>query len=120
MEKSSTRTVSERLRRERLILNLDTARAMGKIARLFGLGGSAVTNLHISDFVTCLTDGWTIQADPRHDICAMADLANRFALALGPCDSSLHPQDVVSAFVDGFERGTRNLAHFSRYRRRTT
>ena len=119
-EKSSTRTISERLRKERLILNPDTARAIGKVARLFGLGGSAVTNLHISDFVTCLTDGWTIQADPQqHDMYAMTDLANRFALALGPCDSSLHFQDVVSAFMDGFERGIRNLAHFSRCRRRT-
>jgi len=119
-EKSSTRTAFERLRKERLILNPDTARTMGKVARLFGLGGPTVTKLHISDFVTCLTDGWSIQTDPRHDIYSMADLANRFALALGPYDSSLHFQEVAGAFVDGFECGTRNLAHFSRGRRRTT
>ena len=118
-EKSSTRTASERLQKERLILNPDTARAMGKVARVFGLRGSAVTNLHISDFVTCLTDGWAIRADPQPNIYAMTDLANQFALGLGPCDSSLHLQDVVSAFMDGFEQGTRNLANFSRRRLQT-
>jgi hypothetical protein len=115
-EKSSTRTVSKRLRKERLILNPNTARAMGKVARVFGLGGSAVTKLHISDFVTCLTDGWAIRADPSHDIHTMADLANRFAIALGPRNLSLHIQDIIAAFMDGFERGTQNLARFSRRR----
>lgn len=89
---------------------------MGKVARVFGLGGTAVTKLHISDFVTCLTDGWAIRADPRHDIHTMADLANCFAIALGPRNLSLHFQGIIAAFMDGFERGTQNLAHFSRRR----
>lgn len=115
---SRTRSIASHLRKKGLALDTDTANAMGKVARLFGLAGPTVTTSHITEFVTYLVDGWSIRADQRQDIHTMADLAAHFAIILGTQHSSMRLQDVIAAFMEGFERGTQNLAHFS-HRRRT-
>jgi hypothetical protein len=88
---------------------------MGKVARFFGLGGSTVTTLHISDFVTCLTDGWSIRAYPRYDNGdnEINVIAIHFGLALSPSTSQARLQDIQEAFLLGFKRGTYNLAKYA-------
>lgn len=121
---SRTRAISQQLREKGIIMNVDTAKAMGKIARVFGLGGPDVTYLHIDEFVTSLVDGWNIQGCPINDIHTASHLGMHFALAMECPRSSLNIQQIMGAFIDGIEHGTRNLDYFAtrrpRFERRRT
>ncbi|KAF2788135.1 hypothetical protein K505DRAFT_315451 [Melanomma pulvis-pyrius CBS 109.77] len=121
---SRTRAISQQLREKGITMTKDTAKAMGKIAKVFGLDGPDVTYLHIDEFVTSLIDGWTIQGCPVNDIHTASHLGMHFALAMECSRSPLNIQQIMGAFIDGIEHGARNINYFAarcpRFERRRT
>jgi hypothetical protein len=99
------------------------AEAIGRIARTFGLDRTDVHLEHIKDFVSELVNGWTLQCSQLGDLHTMSSYATTFAMTL---QSQRHRlQDVMGAFIDGCQEGTRIIEFYARrrkgvYRRRKT
>lgn len=111
-----TTTIAAALREKHAMLNTATARALGKAARMFGMGQDNMTLEHLQDFVARLMDGWTITEPEKIDLHAMGSLATAFATAMGPHSSGYTLQQVMGTFIEGVEQGSRCIAHWSRSR----
>lgn len=96
------------------MLNSTTARALGKIARIFGLNGSSITLEHLQDFVARLMDGWTITKPEAIDMHTMSSFAATFATAMGSHAGGYTLQQVMGAFIEGVDHGTHCIAHWSK------
>jgi hypothetical protein len=116
--KPDTRTsaLAGTLREKNVMLNTSTARALGKIAKMFGLNQENVTLEHLQDFVARLMNGWTITKPEMIDMHTMSSLATTFATSLGPHTRGYTLQQVMGAFIEGVDQGTRCIAHWSRSR----
>ncbi|KAJ4989817.1 hypothetical protein SVAN01_04654 [Stagonosporopsis vannaccii] len=113
---TTTNAIASTLREKNAILNKGNARAMGKAAKMFGMNKINVTLLHIQDFVARLLDGWTIERPVSIDMQTMSTLAATFATFLGAHAGGYILQDIMGAFINGVEQGTRCIAHWSRSR----
>lgn len=97
-------------------LNTVTARALGKIAKLFGMGKSNVTLDHIADLVSRLIDGWSITKSDFIDIQTMSSLAATFATTFGNHAGGFTLQAVMGAFMEGVNHGTVCMEYWSKGR----
>jgi hypothetical protein len=113
---AKTNDIAGALREKNAVLNGTTARALGKIAKGFGLNVNDVTLEHIQDFVARMMDGWTITKPDTIDIHTTSSLAATFATALGRHAGGCTHQEVMGAFIEGVDQGTRCIAHWSRSR----
>ncbi|UPX13729.1 uncharacterized protein EKO05_0004228 [Ascochyta rabiei] len=111
-----TNAIAAILRERNKTLNTATARALGKIARAFGMGQSNMTLRHLQDFVARILDGWTILRPDVIDMHTMSSLSATFATTLGSHDAGHTLQDVMGAFIRGVDDGVRCIAHWSRSR----
>lgn len=111
---TKTNAIASALREKNTILNTTTARALGKIAKAFGMTKPTITLPHVQDFIARLTDGWTIQKSPNTDINTMSSIAAAFAIAMGSHAAGCTFQDVMGAFVNGVDDGGKCIAHWSR------
>lgn len=111
-----TKHIAAALRERNALLNNATARALGKIAKLFGMGKSNVTLDHIADLVSRLIDGWSITKSDFIDIQTMSTLAATFATTLGSHASGYTLQDVMGAFMEGVDHGTVCMDYWSKSR----
>ncbi|KAH7127027.1 hypothetical protein B0J11DRAFT_579445 [Dendryphion nanum] len=121
-KKPRTRVVAQMLKEKQLLLDSDTANTMGKLAGKFGLGDSTLS--HIKEFVKVIIDGWSISAQAIN-YNMMNVLAMKFTIAMGPRKSTYDIQEIMKAFIEGIEIGTRNIEIFSgsghrRYKHRST
>ncbi|KAF2192254.1 hypothetical protein K469DRAFT_653583 [Zopfia rhizophila CBS 207.26] len=120
---SSIFAIHQRLRKDSSVLDPNIARAMARIARIFGLNSADITCPHITEFVTYLVDAWSITSTQLNDIHELSQLAATFATSLGPRKSKYHLQDVMAAFIKEIQDGTAKLAYArqrpARRRRRT-
>lgn len=112
---AKTNTIAATLREKNTMLNTTSARALGKIAKAFGLNQDNVALGHIQDFVARTLDGWTV-TKPDVDVHTMSTLAATFATALGPHAGGFNLQDVMATFLEGIDQGTRCIAYWSRSR----
>ncbi|KAF3004210.1 hypothetical protein E8E13_006886 [Curvularia kusanoi] len=113
---SRTKDIAATLRENGLVLNMPTARALGKIAKAFGMGQSGVKAEHLSDLVARLIDGWSITKADFLDRHTMSSLSATFATALGPHADGYTLQEVMASFMQGVDDGTRCMTHWSRSR----
>ncbi|XPS94304.1 hypothetical protein M3J09_003625 [Ascochyta lentis] len=111
-----TNTIAAALREKNKTLNTATARALGKIAKAFGMAQSNMTLQHLQDLVARLLDGWTILKPEMMDMHTTSSLAATFATALGRHHANHTLQDIMGAFMDGVDDGTRCIEHWSRSR----
>lgn len=111
-----TNAIAALLRERNSILNTETARALGKIARCFGMSQQNISLKHLEDFIARVMDGWTIQKPFAVDMHTTSSLAFTFATEFGSHADGYTVQDVMGAFMDGVEQGTRCIAHWSRSR----
>ena len=109
-----TNAIAATLREKNVMLNTVTARALGKTAKMFGVNQSSVTLVHMQDFVARIMDGWSITKGQYVDMHTMSSLAAVFAIALGPHEGRYSRQEIMAAFIEGVENGTRCIAHWSR------
>ncbi|KAF2273725.1 uncharacterized protein EI97DRAFT_444774 [Westerdykella ornata] len=93
-----TPMLAKRLRSMHRTINVDTAETLGRFASLVGLRCEQVSINHVREFVTCLVDGWSLRGPLDRAV------ALTFAKGL---------KDVISAFMEGFEQGTKNLIYFN-------
>ncbi|KAJ4326366.1 hypothetical protein N0V94_000041 [Neodidymelliopsis sp. IMI 364377] len=112
--KTNTNTIASALRERNTTLNTTTTRALGKIAKAFGMTKPTITLPHVQDFIARLIDGWTIRKSPNTDIHTMSSIAATFSIAMGTHQAGYTVQDVMGAFVNGVDDGTRCIAHWSR------
>ena len=85
---SKTSVVVSALRAGNIVLNTSTAKAMGYIARLFGLDGATANLHHIQDYTQRMVDGWSVNtAIIMSDVRTNGRIAGAFAEAL---DSRVH------------------------------
>ncbi|KAF2007383.1 hypothetical protein P154DRAFT_118626 [Amniculicola lignicola CBS 123094] len=112
----NTQAVAEQLRLKQTVLDVNVAKAMGRIAHCFGLTKSNVQAGHLSDFVSYLVDGWSLGVNVDK-ILDLSHLAENFALAMGP-SRSLRTQEIMDAFMEGVRRGSANLVYYSKCRSR--
>ncbi|KAF3046256.1 hypothetical protein E8E11_008418 [Didymella keratinophila] len=113
---TKTNTIAGALREKNVMLNTSSARALGKTAKMFGMDQHNVTLDHLQDFVARLVDGWTITKPEMIDVHTMSSLASTFATALSPHSGGYGLQQVMGAFIEGVDQGTRCIAHWSRSR----
>ena len=113
---TKTNVIASVLREKNIMLNTMTARALGKIARTFGMAQSNIGLGHLQNFIARLTDGWTIIKADAIDVHTMSSFAVAFATAMGPHATGYNLQDVMGAFIEGVENGTCCIAHWSRSR----
>jgi hypothetical protein len=111
---NKTNAIASALREKNTTLNTFTARALGKIAKAFGMTKPAITLSHLQDFIARLVDGWTIQKSHTLDVHTMNSLGATFASAMGTHAAGYTLQDVVGAFVNGVDDGGKCIAHWSR------
>lgn len=98
------------------MLNTASARAMGKIAKAFGMAQSNVSLQHLREFVARVMDGWTILKADSIDVHTLSSLASTFATVLGSHHAGYTVQDVMGAFIDGVDDGTRCIEYWSKSR----
>lgn len=110
----TTKDTAATLREIGVVLNMPTARALGKIAKAIGMGRSGVKAEHLSDLVARLIDGWSITKADFLDRHTMSSLSATFATALGPHAGGYTLQEVMAAFLQGVDDGTRCMTHWSR------
>ncbi|KAF1366092.1 hypothetical protein EJ07DRAFT_82101, partial [Lizonia empirigonia] len=113
---TKTNVIAAGLREKNLMLNTPSARALGKIAKAFGMAQSNVSLQHLQDFVARVMDGWTILKADTIDLHTLSSLACTFATALGSHHAGYTVQGVMGAFIDGVDDGTRRIAHWSKSR----
>ena len=111
----TTRQANVALRDKKVRLNARAARAMGKMSRCFGLATQRFTCAHISDFITCLVDGFALHEPPLDDDDAMQQLAAYFVRELGPRESPHTDADVRLAFTEGVARGSKSLVEHGKW-----
>jgi hypothetical protein len=111
-----TNHIAGALRERNALLNTTTARALGKTAKLFGMGKSNVTLDHITDFTARLIDGWSITKPDIINIQTLSSLAATFATTLGSHAGGHTIQDVMSAFMAGVDHGTLCMNYWSQSR----
>jgi hypothetical protein len=108
-----TQTLSAQLRERHIVLDIHSASAMGRIAKLFGLDGS-IKIKHVEEFVAELLHGWSVYASMDVDI---QRVAMAFARSLG---SRVHEvKEVTDAFKKGINASNEMIAYFAK-RRPTT
>lgn len=110
---SRTHTVAHRLQSRNLVLDATAAQAMGHLVNLFGLGGVNAAPAHITSFITCLVDGWSIRPHSVNNTHAMDLLAIDFVTTMNPRGASYRFHDAMEAFIKGVVQGCENLARFS-------
>ena len=107
-----TSTIVSALRAGNIMLDTSTAKAMGRIAKLFGLDGNAANLHHIQDLGARIIDGWSVDTSTMSDVRTSGRLAAAFAKTLG---SHAHqPQDVMNAFITSTRQGAETMAYYSR------
>jgi hypothetical protein len=107
-----TLQVSSRFRERNTILSIDSARALGTIAKTC-LGGDSVHLHHVKELVGRFVDGWSINNPVTGHM--KNSLARAFALAF---DSKLHSTNsIMEAFNNGMQEGTDVLAYYALRRR---
>ncbi|KAJ4293110.1 hypothetical protein N0V90_008392 [Kalmusia sp. IMI 367209] len=114
--RKSTRSIAQHLKNRNMTMTAHVARTIGEFARTFGLDSPGIKLNYISDFVAGFVDSYGI-ADPQMDIHTQSSISSAFAVAL--CSKTIHVQDLMGAFVRGFQEGRKNLERFSHRRRRT-
>lgn len=110
----ATNAIAAVLREKNTLLNSLTARALGKTAKAFGMTQVNVTLDHLRDFVARMMDGWTIVKGDRLDMHTFSSIAFTFATSLGAHAAGYNVQDIMGAFLDGVDEGTRCIARWSR------
>ncbi|KAF2190361.1 hypothetical protein K469DRAFT_658225 [Zopfia rhizophila CBS 207.26] len=113
----NTAAVASDLHKRNIILNTDVARAMGRIAKLFGLSEPSTKIAHISEWVSNFVASFGIQQAPGQDLHTKSSIAIAFAIALDSRAPSYHLQDVMLAFQSGVESGLATIAYFASRRR---
>ena len=113
---TKTNAIASALREKNVMLNSTTARALGKLAKMFGMDQDNVTLEHLQDFVARIMDGWMITKPEMMDMHTMSSLATTFATSLVPHAGDYTLQQVMGAFIEGVDHGTRCIAHWSRSR----
>ncbi|KAH6620467.1 hypothetical protein C7974DRAFT_234773 [Boeremia exigua] len=113
---AKTSTIAASLRERNLTLNTTTARALGRIAKLFGMAKDNMNLHHLEDFIARLLDGWTIERPAAIDMHTMSSLAAVFATTLGTHAGGYTLQDVMGGFIGGVDQGARCIAHWSHSR----
>ncbi|KAJ4373989.1 hypothetical protein N0V83_002728 [Neocucurbitaria cava] len=109
---SSTKEVASKMRDRNLHLNIQTARALGTISRVFAMNAPKAALKHITELVARFIDGFYIQVSPC-DIHTMSSLAGVFARALGTHPVYSH-QQVMGAFMEGVSEGEKSAKRWSR------
>ncbi|KAH7073382.1 hypothetical protein FB567DRAFT_633216 [Paraphoma chrysanthemicola] len=110
-----TQSIAAILRERNVTLDTSTAQALGKISKQFGLDDVHVELSHVRDFLSCMVDSWYINYDLGTGTRPPATMASIFANAL--CSRGHHKEDIMNAFIDGVEQGTRTIAFYARKRR---
>lgn len=106
-----TQTLSAQLRERNVTVDHQSASAMGRVAKLFGLDG-AIKIDHVEQFVARLVDGWSLHSTEKTD---EQGVARAFA---GTLESRIHSvKEVSDAFEKGMKAGNETLAFFARRRR---
>lgn len=109
--RTPTKALADHLRKKRIIINVTTAAAMGRIAALlFGPGSYDLQ--HVTDLVARLVDGWSIKStEPKHTEAVALAFAADFA-------SRIHStEDVAHAFRRRVKDGMRTMDNFERGRK---
>ncbi|KAF2109179.1 hypothetical protein BDV96DRAFT_240585 [Lophiotrema nucula] len=114
LQEYSTGTAAKHLREKNFILNNSMARAMGKLAKVFGLSDENATIHHITEFVRHLVEGWTIKATSIDDLQTLSDISFHFAVSFG---SQRPIQTIMGAFMDGLREGMEVLERYRPRRR---
>lgn len=110
-----TSFVASQLRAQNITLDANTARVMGLVCKVFiGLETNVQVH-HLQDLVACLVDSWYITHTSAQDIHTMSRSATAFATALS--SRNHHTRDIMSAFINGIDQGTRTLNYYARRRR---
>lgn len=110
-----TPEIASAMRDRRIFLDDSTARAMGRVSNLF-LGDSWASARHITAMVARLVDGWGIQKNEAAPVQGMLSAASEFTVNFGG-HRGLSRQEIMTAFIDGIEEGTRCVASWSARRR---
>ncbi|KAH7078851.1 hypothetical protein BKA63DRAFT_601110 [Paraphoma chrysanthemicola] len=110
-----TPCIAATLRERNVTLDTSTAQALGKISKQFGLNDVHVELSHVRDFISCMVDSWYIGHDLGTDPRTKGALASAFATALH--SRGHRNEDIMNAFIDGVEQGTRRIAFYARKRR---
>jgi hypothetical protein len=113
---AKTSIVASALREKNIVLNMATARALGKIAKAFRMAEINVTLNHLQNFVSRIIDGWSIEKSEAIDMHTMSSLAATFAMSMGSHTAGYNIQDIMRAFISGVNEGTRCMAHWSKSR----
>jgi hypothetical protein len=108
-----TLKVSSRLKEKSIVLNTNTARAIGCIAKAFGMDRGNVSVMHIRDFVSRIIDGWQV-GESYND----SNIALTFTMSLA--SQIYSTQDMITAFQSGVQQGRDTVAYYSRRRSRHT
>ncbi len=111
-----TTAIAHSLREKNITLNNANARALGKIAAMFGLPTRRMTLEHLENFIARMFDGWSIEKSESLDIHTLSSLATTFAVSMGPHAGGHTLQAVMGAFLRGVDEGTKCAAHWSRSR----
>ncbi|KAH9863259.1 hypothetical protein IAQ61_009536 [Plenodomus lingam] len=104
--------VASAMRERSTTLNTHVAGTIGRVANLF-LGNTRASTQHISAFVARLVDGWAIEKNAATDVHSLSSMAAAFASHFGR-HSGCSRQELMGAFQDGIDEGTRCAARWSR------
>jgi hypothetical protein len=112
---SRVSTLAQYLQKDDVVLNSDTAEALGSVAQFFGLAKAEATCTHIAEFVAYCISGWYLSDPPLTDL-HLSKLSSIFATAMGSMSSIHHHQDVMvrAAFIDGVKRGMENIKKYTK------
>lgn len=111
---NATKAVATYLKGRNLKLNTAIARSLGVVAKTFGLARQSAKLDHLADFIARLVDGWGITEPQAINIHVRSSLAATFATAFGPHARGSNLQEVMVAFLEGVDQGTRCIADWSR------
>ncbi|KAH8726813.1 hypothetical protein GQ44DRAFT_704849 [Phaeosphaeriaceae sp. PMI808] len=85
---------------------------MGLVCKQFGLDNELVKYEHIQEAVARIVDGWKISYNASNTY--IDPMAMAFATSL---NSRIHRnEDIIQAFVNGIQQGTKVIAFYARRR----